>query len=83
MNAREMQLPLRSDPVPLPRSPSNVQLPATQTDPKPDLMFARRTFDSPGTEYYKQYTTPLSSPLGQGSGIDCSPRRAWLGACFQ
>jgi hypothetical protein len=34
MNAREKQLPLRSDdPVPLPRSPSNIWLPATKTDP--------------------------------------------------
>ena len=43
MNAREKQLPLRNDPVPLPRSPSNVQLPATKTDPKPDLMSCLHT----------------------------------------
>src|SRR6185312_4482345 len=37
-------------------------LSTTAADPKPDLMYARRTFISPGTEHYKQQTRSLSSP---------------------
>src|ERR1700722_3427529 len=44
---------------------------------KPDLMFTRRTYNSPGTEHYKQYTCSLSSPLGK------NPRHTPLETCFR
>jgi hypothetical protein len=41
MNAREKQLPLKNDPVPLPRALlKSFSVDHTGTDPKPDLMFA-------------------------------------------
>src|ERR1700679_816477 len=43
------QLPLRSDPVPLPRSPSILLASTTKTDPKPNLMFGQRTLCAHGT----------------------------------
>src|SRR6202034_2156685 len=42
MNAREIQLPLRSDPVPLPRALLYRYVSTTGANPKPDLMYTRQ-----------------------------------------
>ena len=64
MNARETPLPLRAT-RPSPKVPVRRSAVSPQSLPT-NLMFTRRTFLSPRTEYYKQCTcvcqAPLSSP---------------------
>ena len=67
MNAREIQLPLRSDPVPLPRALLTFPVDQTRTDPKPDLMFRQHPGGMTALAATYHVWSYVSSPLGYRS----------------